>query len=379
MKVKGQAWYVGADEVLRAFDATDLVAVESGGIFVATALQTTQQTRGVCTGAAADGACASDADCAPQTASTNGVRTGVCDTVAGYCTISGWCPPEPASAAPVALQGVGNFTVYVRMYARFPKWEATQRLAWNNLDATSSSGPTDGWNLWSLTALLQLADVDLSAGDNASVWSTGADLVMTLELDCNLDARGSADDVLSSQCAPAYAPGAQLFRKASDQDASGWGKVYRLDTNSSLSVGANRRFSDLPMGGGEADTSAVGELTNRTLTKAYGVKLQVLLSGTGRKFDAQETVTHLGAGLALFGIATAVVDLLAVYFFPRRAWYARQKYDVADADAEAAADAQAAAPAADVEAYSLPLEGRARTRAERLLQQPLLLDGAASA
>jgi hypothetical protein len=69
------------------------------------------------------------------------------------------------------------------MYARFPKWEVTQRLAWNNLDATSAGSPTLGWNLWTLSELLRLADVDLSAGANASVWAAGADLVMTLELD----------------------------------------------------------------------------------------------------------------------------------------------------------------------------------------------------
>jgi hypothetical protein len=183
-------------------------------------------------------------------------------------------------------------------------------------------------------------------------------------------------DVLSNQCKPAYEAGAQLFHSQSDASAAHWGKVYRLDTASSLSVGANRRYSDLPMGGGEADTSAAALLTNRTLTKAYGVKLQVLLSGTGRKFDAQETLTHLGAGLALFSIATAVVDMLAIYFFPRRAWYNKQKYDVADEHSsldEAAAEPETAWRAVPVEAplaYELPLD---ESRHERSgLATPLL-------
>ena len=263
------------------------------------------------------------------------------------------------------------------MYARFPKWTNLRSLSWNNLDIGSGSLTTTlGWNLWTLSDLLTIAGVDMADSTTAAaVWTTGADLVLTLELDCNLDGQ-SGDAVLQKQCSPTWdGQGSQLFQPVSETSKAG--RIYRLDTASSLSQGANRRFTTLLMGGG--DDVAGSNSTRRTLTKAYGVKMQVLLTGVGRKFDATETATHVGAGLALFGIATAVVDMLAVYVFPRRAFYSAHKYEQVDGDARAAPVGAAGAGEGEEEsedeeegeAGGGEAEGRA-TRRRSLLEQPLL-------
>ena len=95
-----------AERVVPPSRALTLSRQESDGIFVASAFNSYEQTRGSCTGLIADGACTSDADCVAQRVTANGVLTGVCDTVAQLCEIEGWCPPEPASANATVLTGV---------------------------------------------------------------------------------------------------------------------------------------------------------------------------------------------------------------------------------------------------------------------------------
>jgi P2X purinoceptor 7 len=301
VKVKGQAYTLAADgSVAAVYDSTDLVRVEAGGVFLPTALMVTQQYRGTCADTSVP--CNATLPCAALAASANGLQTGNC-SASSFCEIQGWCPPEAKTDAYQVLHGVGDWTLYIRLYARFP---LQNDLAWNNVDGRGDS-PTSGWNLWTLSQLLSDAGVSLNS-------TQGADVVLSVEVQCDLDRRDPGDRS-KALCEPRASSAVQLLSKDN---------VYRLDSaSSSLSVGANRRYT-----GAETLSGAVG---NRTLVKAAGVRVQVLLSGTGARFNLVETLVHLGAGLGLWSIVYAVIDVLLVYVLPKRALYCRLKYDVVDA------------------------------------------------
>jgi hypothetical protein len=254
-------------------------------------------------------------DCVAGAPSWNGLRTGAClpspdDAGAFFCEVAGWCPPEAREAPPLRLAGVEDFTLFVRVNARWPRWPG---LSWDNANGTA---PSPGWNVWRLGDVLAAAGVSLADG---ATRDSGADVALALRLDCDLDASPRA-------CLPAL-------------PAPSW----RLDTpGSALSRGYNRREAVLHSDG------------SRTLTKAAGVRVRVLLSGTGRRFDVVETATRIGAGLGLLSLVTALVDALALYVAPRRAWYTAVKYDtVREADG-----------GGDGEALEQPLLGEARSPAE---------------
>ena len=145
------------------------------------------------------------------------------------------------------------------------------------------------------------------------VAATGADVQMNIYFDCDLD-RGI------EACAPKVP-----F------------EVIRVDTaNSSLSRGYNVRWLSAaksawtPSAGMTRDPG--GE--TRALVKAAGPRIRVQITGQGRRFDLGRMTTTLGAGLALVGLATAVVDVLLLYVLPLRQTYAALKYTVYGSDEE---------------------------------------------
>ena len=72
----------------------------------------------------------------------------------------------------------------------------------------------------------------------------------------------------------------------------------------------------------------------RTVVKAFGPRIRVQITGRGRRWDLMMLTTTLGAGLALVGVATLVVDLLLLYVLPRRETYQGLKFQMYGADEE---------------------------------------------
>jgi hypothetical protein len=72
----------------------------------------------------------------------------------------------------------------------------------------------------------------------------------------------------------------------------------------------------------------------RALVKASGPRIRVSITGVGRRFDLEQLTTVVGAGVALMGVATAVVDVLLLYVLPKRAKYFGLKYQTYGANDE---------------------------------------------
>ena len=329
LKVKGVAsMKSGAD--VKLFDATDLTTYENGGVFIATALMRTEQARGTCLGTSASESCdpSNPASCVEGAFSRSGMQTGRCVASAApgasatrRCEIRGWCPGEPEVDVAETLSNVGNFTVFMRTQVEFPGITDANGATFEVSNANGTE-PTEGWNLFTLDELLAMGGVSLADDDVAS---EGADLLLTVYYDCDLDRA-------LEECTP---------RIPFD--------VTRTDTaDSSLSRGYNARWLSAAGSSRAAaspppdpDATYDADAETRLLVKASGPRIRVQIAGQGRRFDMGRLTTTLGAGLALCGLATAIVDALLLYALPLRKTFKGLKYDTYGADEEGGCDALA--------------------------------------
>lgn len=328
LKVKGIASRPnppGSNAPPELWDASDLTVYDATSVFVATNIMRTEQARGVCPGTHEDEACAlpsgrhegeASTECREGAVSRSGAQTGRCvpasfslgdeEMTRGACEVRGWCPGEPDADALAPLENVGNFTVFLRTDVRFP---GMRDKFGRTFDVTNANGtePTLGWNLFTLDEILTMGGVSYE-----DVKATGADLQMNIYYDCDLDNALEA-------CVPRMP-----F------------EVMRIDTaDSSLSHGYNARWLSAVKGDGpkaSKGTKFDENADTRALVKASGPRIRVSITGVGRRFDLEQLTTVVGAGVALMGVATAVVDVLLLYVLPKRAKYFGLKYQTYGAD-----------------------------------------------
>jgi hypothetical protein len=102
------------------------------------------------------------------------------------------------------------------------------------------------------------------------------------------------------------------------------------DPNSKLSSGFNFRSIEYMH----------DPLDSRQLTKHYGVRLLVLISGVGRQFDIAALFTAIGAGIGLLSVATLVADFIATNVLHNKNVYRQAKFkevEVTEEEAQAKA------------------------------------------
>ena len=303
-----------SSEPFELYDATDLTTYENGGVFIATNIMRTAQARGRCLGTYHTEFCpppGSDApnNCTKGYLSRTGMQTGNCNASAVLtgmyrCEVIGWCPGEPEDDEINPLGNVGNFTLFLRTNVKFPGMRDVndRTMSFTNANGTE---PTMGWNLFTLNDILSMGGIKYR-----EIEATGADVQMNIYFDCDLD-------MGVEKCGPRIP-----F------------EVMRLDTpNSELSRGYNVRWITAVGSEGptEKDTpDAIFDVggDTRTVVKAFGPRIRVQVSGKGRRWDLMMMTTTLGAGLALVGVATLVVDTLLLYVLPQRQKYQNLKFQM---------------------------------------------------
>jgi len=278
--------------------AEDMVmASEANAAFIATRYLITQQNRGICpmeTGKDHD--CSQDSECAANEVDAEfGVYTGTCNTTSsggtGSCNLAGWCPLENDHVGVQDLDYVGNWTIFFKVNIRFPDFDIDKT---NAEDQDGNGVPKDGYNLFTLNEILEMAGQKLSAGSKK-----GAIILFTTKFECNLDK--SKND----QCEPEYT-------------------AHRIDNvEGTISPGFNYRsvyYSD--------------EFGSRDLWKKYGVRIIFVIDGHGGKFDWIQTAVTIGAGIGFFGIATLITDLVMDSFVDKADKYSGMKYEDINSDIE---------------------------------------------
>ncbi|KAK2110617.1 P2X purinoceptor 1 [Saguinus oedipus] len=69
---------------------------------------------------------------------------------------------------------------------------------------------------------------------------------------------------------------------------------------------------------------------HRHLFKVFGIRFDILVDGKAGKFDIIPTMTTIGSGIGIFGVATVLCDLLLLHILPKRRYYKQKKFKYAE-------------------------------------------------
>ncbi|XP_062031018.1 P2X purinoceptor 5 [Lepus europaeus] len=306
-KVKGVAYTNTSELGVRLWDVADYVIPPQGEnvFFIVTNLVVTpHQQQGVCAENehVPDGRCSQDSDCpagVPVKAG-NGVKTGRClqagNSSRGTCEIFAWCPVESRSKPKKPLLGdAEDFTVYIKNFIRFPKFNFSKTNVLDTKDKTLLKschfGPKNPY-----CPIFRLGSVVRWAGSSfEDIALEGGVIGIHIEWNCDLDKP-------ASECNPHYS-------------------FSRLDYSfeKTVSTGYNFRFAKY-----YRDAAGV---EFRILMKAYGIRFDVLVNGKAGKFNIIPTVINLASGVALMGAAAFICDMVLIYIIKKSEFYRDKKFE----------------------------------------------------
>ncbi|XP_067557002.1 P2X purinoceptor 7 [Pseudorca crassidens] len=271
--------------VWNVFDTADYtVPLQGNSFFVMTNfLKIEGQEQGLCPEYPTRGTlCSSDRGCKKgwMGPKSKGIQTGRCIEYKGKqktCEVSAWCPVEAVEKAPEpALLGTAeNFTVLIKNNIDFPRHNYTTRNILPDINVTCTFHKTQNPQC----PIFRLGDIFQETGDNFSdVAIQGGIMGIEIYWDCNLDR-------WFHHCRPKYS-----FRRLDDKTAK-----------ESLYPGYNFRY---------AKYYKENNTEKRTLIKAFGIRFDILVFGTGGKFDIIQLIVYIGSNLSYFGLATVFIDFL---------------------------------------------------------------------
>jgi hypothetical protein len=190
----------------------------------------------------------------------------------------GWCPVENDLTLKLLINEVLNFTIFVKNFIEFPPFNVKHKNMAENLlypcifdDKTHTDCP-----IFSLNYIVHQAESD--AQERIQMLLYGAVIRMKIDWDCDLDRS-------LTNCKPEYS-------------------FARLDVpfrEQPFSKGFNFRFS--------SQWNSV-DVRHRSLTKAYGLRLIIAVSGKAGQFDFITLTLNIGSMVGIFGLATFLCDLI---------------------------------------------------------------------
>ncbi|KAL2095051.1 hypothetical protein ACEWY4_009770 [Coilia grayii] len=264
-------------------------------------IETPNQRLGVCPEShrVPDGLCGQDEDC-PEgeiVVAGHGVKTGRCTNTTGTCEIHGWCPVEHSYKPKEALlRRAENFTVYMKNFIRFPKFDFSKSNVLETGNDTYLKKCTYDVDHNPYCPIFRLGDLVSWTGHSFEEMAVlGGSIGVAIEWNCDLD----KDYTL---CNPQYS-------------------FARLDatSNSSSTSGYNFRYTQYYKDGS-------GE-TYRTLYKVFGIRIDIMVNGRAGRFSIIPTIINIGSGLALLGAGVFVCDMLLLYLMPNSSFYREKKFE----------------------------------------------------
>ncbi|XP_072271993.1 P2X purinoceptor 7 isoform X1 [Pyxicephalus adspersus] len=211
---------------------------------------------------------------------SNGIQTGKCvqfNSTFKTCEVRAWCPVEfKSTPEPAILGSAENFTVLIKNNIHFAAFNYTTKNILPEYNVTCVYNKATA----PLCPIFRLGDILKEAGENFSqVAILGGIMGIEIHWKCNLDR-------WFHSCHPQYS-----FRRLDD-------KVV----DERLYPGLNFRFARYYKNQDQTNL--------RTLIKAYGIRFDIQVYGTGGKFSWFELVMFIGSYLSYFGLATVVIDFL---------------------------------------------------------------------
>ncbi|XP_022061685.1 P2X purinoceptor 1 isoform X3 [Acanthochromis polyacanthus] len=307
-KMKGVG-YTNVNGSERVWDVADYVFPPQGDssfVVMTNYIITEGQKMGKCPELKGKQNCNSDADCEGGSfkRTGHGQMTGVCVKNTTTCEVLAWCPVEDDHNIPdpPLLMSAENYTLFIKNSVTFPLFGVTRSNLVEGIDADYISSCLHDPKKAPLCPIFRLGDiVKLSGFSFETIARVGGAIGIVVDWTCNLDV-----DV--KHCKPQYNFHG-LYGNPAETDKA------------RASVGYNFRYAKHYM---------EDKIQKRTLMKVFGIRFDIIVQSLARKFDIIPTLTAIGSGVGIFGVATVVCDLVLLYLLPKREFYKNMKFKYTD-------------------------------------------------
>ncbi|KAM7398486.1 hypothetical protein PAMA_006409 [Pampus argenteus] len=303
-KMKGIG-YTNVSGEERVWDEADYVFPSQGDssfVVMTNYIITDGQKMGRCPELHGKKNCSSNADC--EGGSFKRQMTGVCVNTTNTCEVLAWCPVEDDHKIPdpALLMSAENYTLFIKNSVTFPLFEVSRSNLVEGIDGAYISKCLYDPEKAPLCPIFRLGDiVKLSGFSFETIARVGGAIGIVIDWTCNFDV-----DV--THCKPYYTFHG-LYGKSDEKDRA------------KASVGYNFRFAKYYL---------EDKIAKRTLIKVFGIRLDIIVQSLARKFDIIPTLTAIGSGVGIFGVATVVCDLVLLYLLPKREFYKNMKFKYTD-------------------------------------------------
>ncbi|XP_051665282.1 P2X purinoceptor 1 isoform X2 [Manacus candei] len=250
------------------------------------------------------GLCTRDSDCFKGRYSRQGqgLMTGKCvpfNSSVKTCEIFGWCPVEVDEhvPSPALLSEAEKFTLFIKNSITFPRFKVSRRNLVESVTKQYLKKCTYNKATDSLCPVFELGYIVKESGQNFTFLAIKGGVVgITIDWNCDLDWP-------VRYCKPIYQ----------------FHGLYNDDSN--VSPGFNFRYAKYYKEDG---------MEKRTLYKVFGIRFDILVNGKAGKFDIIPTMTTIGSGIGIFGVASVLCDLLLLHFLQGRDYYKQKKFKYAE-------------------------------------------------
>ncbi|XP_058482497.1 P2X purinoceptor 1 isoform X1 [Solea solea] len=307
-KMKGVG-YTSVNGNERVWDVADYVFPPQGDssfVVMTNYIITEGQNMGKCPELKGKHNCSSDADCegGSYKRTGHGEMTGICVNATKTCEVLAWCPIEDDHVIPYPpmLMSAENYTLFIKNSITFPLFGVTRSNLVEGVDASYISKCLYHPENAPLCPIFKLGDIVKLSGFNfETIAQVGGAIGIEIDWTCNLD-------VNVKHCKPQYNFHG-LYGNPDETDKA------------RASVGYNFRY---------AKHYLENKTEKRTLLKVFGIRLDIIVQSLARKFDIIPTLTAIGSGVGIFGVATVVCDLMLLYLLPKREFYKNMKFKHTD-------------------------------------------------
>ncbi|XP_063081414.1 P2X purinoceptor 2 isoform X1 [Cavia porcellus] len=271
--------------------------------------------------------CHLDADCTAGELDMlgNGLRTGRCVPYyhgeAKTCEVSGWCPVEDGAAVSHFLGKMApNFTILIKNSIHYPKFQFSKgNIAHREDDYLRRCTFDQGFDPY--CPIFRLGFIVEQAGENfTELAHRGGVIGVIINWDCDLD-------LPSSHCNPKYS-----FRRLDPKHvpaSSGYNFRYlpRVPWRGKMGQWALHSAGQRSLHPRFAKYYRVNSTTTRTLIKAYGIRIDVIVHGQAGKFSLIPTIINLATALTSIGVGSFLCDWILLTFMNKNKVYSHKKFD----------------------------------------------------
>ncbi|NXP44308.1 P2RX1 protein, partial [Heliornis fulica] len=268
---------------------------DSSFVVMTNFIVTPGQKQGTCPELPDAGLCTRDSDCSQGKYSRQGqgLMTGKCvhfNSSVKTCEIFGWCPVEVDDhvPSPALLSEAEKFTLFIKNSITFPRFKVSRRNLVESVTKQYLKKCTYHKVTDSLCPVFDLGYVVKESGQNFTLLA-----VKIFVLLCS----PPRSDAVGLQ-GTARHPGRPLTLTI---QLDRYAKYYKEDG-----------------------------IDKRTLYKVFGIRFDILVNGKAGKFDIIPTMTTIGSGIGIFGVASVLCDLLLLHFLQGRDYYKQKKFKYAE-------------------------------------------------